>query len=113
MQGGGAVALGVIQCGLAVLVPKPRHVRVPELVHVPHHIRHTRDTVEAGPGPSPLVGGEGATAEKILEIVGPGLQRSLFNFLVSTTAVCKIILSACIYFIVCREIALLDSITFD
>lgn len=101
-QGGGAVAPGVTQCGLAVPARRPRHVRVPELVHVPHRIRHTRDTVEAGPGLGPLVGGEGATAGKISGIVGPGPQRSLFNFLVSTIIACKIILGACIYFIVCH-----------
>lgn len=82
-RGDGAVAPRAIQYGLAVPAPRPRHVRVPERVLVPHPIRHTRGTVEAGPGLSPLVGEEGATAGMISEIVGPGLQRSLFNFLVS------------------------------
>lgn len=39
----------------------------------------------------------------ISEIVGPGLQRSLFNFLVSTIAHAKLYWGACIYITVCRE----------
>jgi len=85
-RGRGAAAPGVTLCGLAVPVRKPHHVRVPELVHVPHRLRHTRGTVEARPGLGHLVGAEGATVGMISEIVGPGLQRNLFNFLVSTIA---------------------------
>jgi len=97
----GAVAPGATQCGLAVPARRHRHVRVPELVHVPHRIRHTRSTVEAGPGLGHLVGGEGATVGTISETVGPGLQRSALKFLVSSTiTACEIILG-CLYLYYC------------
>ena len=97
-RGAVAVVPGATQCGRAAPAHRPRHVRVPGLVHVRRRIHLTR--VGAGLGLGPPVGGEGVTAGKISETVGRGLRD---NFLVSTIVVCKIILS-CLYLFYCMSI---------
>jgi len=82
-RGAGAVVPGVTQCGRAAPARRLHHVRVPELVHVLRRIHLTRGTVGAGLGLGPLVG-EGVTAGKTSETVGPGPRH---KFLVSTIAV--------------------------